>query len=456
MAYLRNVGTVAEGALSFIAMRRSALPAALLVLATTGTAAAAKKKIQIVSKPAGASVYVGSLEAGEKCKTPCSVDVEGGDQVIVELEGYRPKSEAIVIGRRERAPYKRSYNLVPSVGTLKIDGPAGADVYVDGKEAGKLPYEADVTSGTHKVQVKLDGQDLYVDAVDVAEDEERKVTVDAKKKVVARKDPEEDPEPDDPEETPAIKKVATPSAPRDGSLFSLSAALSVGFRSFEYRNVKPMTARQDLGPESEGGQVLAGAQLELWPGRLAGVRLLRGFALVGRFQYGINSQTVIEDENNAALGARTFWTSLEVSARQQFLIAGKFIAEVNLGYAGDQHQFEGLDSDIAKVPDAYYQSVKIGGRIAILVDKLEPYLAAENRIVMSGGPLAKRFDSTGGSDVSGFRGALGVGVKVGKITGRVEGSLTRYSWTFADNGMTDTNGAVDSIKQVSITAGYAY
>jgi hypothetical protein len=450
------VGTVPEGALSFIAMRRSAVTVALLVLATTGTAAAAKKKIQIVSKPAGASVYVGSLEAGEKCKTPCNVDVEAGDQVIVELEGYRPKSEAIVIGRRERAPYKRSYNLVPSVGTLKIDGPAGADVFVDGKEAGKLPYEADVTSGMHQVQVKLDGQDLYVDAVEVAEDEERKVTVDAKKKVAAKKVDDDEPEPTDPDDEPAIRKTAKPSAPREGSLFALSAALSVGFRSFEYRNVNPMTVRQDLGPESEGGQVLAGAQLELWPGRLAGVRLLRGFALVGRFQYGINSQTVIEDENNAALGARTFWTSLEVSARQQFLIADKLIAEVSLGYAGDQHQFEGLDSDIAKVPDAYYQSVKVGGRLALLVDKLEPYLAAENRVVLSGGPLAQRFDSTGGSDVSGFRGALGVGVKLGKITGRVEGSLTRYSWTFADNGMTDTSGAVDSIKQVSITAGYAY
>jgi hypothetical protein len=308
----------------------------------------------------------------------------------------------------------------------------------------------------HQVQVKLDGQDLYVDAVEVAEDEERKVTVDAKKKVAAKKVDDDEPEPTDPDDEPAIRKTAKPSAPREGSLFALSAALSVGFRSFEYRNVNPMTVRQDLGPESEGGQVLAGAQLELWPGRLAGVRLLRGFALVGRFQYGINSQTVIEDENNAALGARTFWTSLEVSARQQFLIADKLIAEVSLGYAGDQHQFEGLDSDIAKVPDAYYQSVKVGGRLALLVDKLEPYLAAENRVVLSGGPLAQRFDSTGGSDVSGFRGALGVGVKLGKITGRVEGSLTRYSWTFADNGMTDTSGAVDSIKQVSITAGYAY
>ncbi len=453
---MRNVGTVAEGALSFIAMA-ARLAITLLVLGTTGTAAAEKKTIQIISKPAGASVYVGSLEAGEKCKTPCPVDVESGDQVIIDLEGYRPKSEAIVIGRRERAPYKRTYNLVPSVGTLKINGPAGADVFIDGKEAGKLPYEADVTSGTHKVQVKLDGQDLYFDAVDVAEDEERKVTVDAKKKVAAKTPPDSDPELEDPDDTaPEIRKTAKPSAPREGSLFSLSAALSVGFRNFEYRNVKPMTTRRDLGPESEGGQVLAGAQLEVWPGRLVGVRLLRGFALVGRFQYGLNSQTVIEDENNAALGARTFWTSLEVTARQQFLIADKFVAEVNLGYAGDQHQFEGLEADIAKVPDAYYQSLKIGGRVAILVDKLEPYLAAENRIVMSAGPLAKRFDSTGGSDVSGFRGALGVGVKVGKITGRVEGSLTRYSWTFADNGVTDTNGAVDSIKQVSITAGYAY
>lgn len=438
-------------ALSLFAVR-SLLVAALVLSAST--AVAAKKKVKIVSKPDKASVYVGSLEAGEKCKTPCDVEIDSGDQVIIDLEGYRPKSEAIVIGRRERGPYKRSYNLVPSVGTLKIDGTPGAEITVDDKSVGKTPYEGDVASGPHRVIVTLDGQEIHAEAVTVVEDEELKITVEKKNKKVAAKSPPDD-EPDivDDEPKPAVRKTAPP---REGSLFSLSAAISVGFRNFEYKDVDPMTPRQDLGPESEGGQVLAGAQLELWPGRLAGVRLLRGFALVGRFQYGINSQTVIEDANNAALGARTFWTSLEVSARQQFLFADKFVAEVSVGYAGDQHQFEGQDTDIAKVPDAYYQSLKIGGRVAILVDKLEPYLAAENRIVMSGGPLAKRFDTTGGSDVTGFRGALGVGVKIGNITGRVEGSLTRYSWTFADNGATDTTGAVDSIKQVSITAGYAY
>ncbi len=433
-------------------MARRLLALAFVLVGTVGTAAAAKKKVQIISKPAGASVYVGSLEAGEKCQTPCAVDIDGETTVIVDLAGYRPKSDQIVIGRRERAPFKRTYTLVPSVGTLKIDGPAGANVFLDGKESGKLPFESDVPSGSHTLMVKLDGKDLYVNAVEVAEDEELKIIVE--KKTVAAKPPDDkDPLPPEP---PELRRPAKPSVPRAGSLFSLSAALSVGFRDFTYNNVDPMTARPDLGPESEGGQVLAGAQLELWPGTLAGIRALRGFALVGRFQYGLNSQTVIQDVNNAALGARTFWTSLEVSARQQFLIASKFIAEVGVGYVGDQHQFEGTDTDIAKVPDAYYQSLKIGARAAVVLGGLEPFLAVENRIVMSSGPLGKRFETTGGSDVSGFRAAAGVGLRFGKLVGRVEGSLTRYSWTFVDDGTTDTDGATDSIKQVMMTAGYAY
>ena len=47
-------------------------------------------------------------------------------------------------------------------------------------------------------------------------------------------------------------------------------------------------------------------------------------------------------------------------------------------------------------------------------------------------------------------------VRLGKLFGRIEGSLTRYSWTFVDDGMTDTTGATDNIKQVSMTFGYAY
>jgi len=449
------MGTPDWPALSFIPMVRSLVTLAL-VLGTVGTAAAAKKKVQIVTKPVGASVYVGSLEAGEKCKTPCVVDVDTGDQVIIDLAGYRPKSEQIVFGRRERAPFKRSYNLVASVGTLKIEGPAGADVFVDGKDSGKIPYESDVTSGTHSVMVRLDGKELYVNAVEVTEDEELTITVE-KKAVAANKPDDPDEAPKDPDEVrPEIRKPGKPAAPRDSSLFALSAAISVGFRSFEYQNVDPQTPRTDLGPESEGGQLLAGLQLELWPGTLAGVKALRGLALVGRFQYGLNSQTVISDANNSALGAKTFWTSLEVSVRQQFIFVNKIVAEIGVGYTGDQHQFEGLETDIAKVPDAYYQSVKIGGRLAVLVGNLEPYLGIENRIVMSAGPLAKRFETTGGADISGFRGALGVGMKLGKLVGRFEGSLTRYSWTIVDNGMTDTDGATDSIKQVSITFGYAY
>lgn len=430
-------------------MFRSLLALAL-VLGTTAGARAAKKKVRIISKPAEASVYVGSIDAGVKCKTPCDVDVDGETTVIIDLEGYRPKSEQIVISRRERAPYKRSFNLIPSVGTLKIEGPAGAIVFVDGADKGKIPFEQDVPSGTHSVQVKLDGKEIYVNAVEVTEDQEQKIVV--ANKVVASTKPDDEPDGDEPDIKPEIRKPAKPSAPRTSRLFALSAAISVGFRDFTYRNVDPTTTRDDLGPETEGGQVLAGGQLELWPGTLAGVRLLRGFALIGRFQYGINSQTVIQNSTNAALGARTFWTSLEVSARQQFVIANKVIAEIGVGYVGDQHQFEGSMGAIRQVPDAHYQSLKIGGRGALIVGNFEPYLAFENRIVMSGGPLQTRFDA----DISGIRAAAGVGFRFGAIGGRVEGSLTRYSWNIVEDAMTDTDGATDNIKQVSMTVGYAY
>jgi hypothetical protein len=239
----------------------------------------------------------------------------------------------------------------------------------------------------------------------------------------------------------------------------LSAATSVGFRKVTYKNVPAGTMRDDRGEETEGGQVLAGGLLELWPGSMAGVRALNGFSLAARVQFGVNSQSVIENMTNAALGARTFWGSIDVSARQKWVFSDMIGAEISAGYVRDQFEFEGDEPSILKVPAVLYQSLRIGGRASLLLGSLEPYAAFETRIVMSGGKLETRFP--GGADANGIRAGAGVAFTVakvasGNVTGYLEGTLTRYTWTFTDDGMIDTNGAVDQIAQVALSIGYAY
>jgi hypothetical protein len=432
---------------------------ALVALAAGSAQAAPKKKVQIESKPPRASVFIGTTDGEPICKTPCPVEVDGDTTLIVALDGHRPKIDQLVIGRREKAPYKRSYVLEAMIGTLKVEGPAGAVVFVDNAEKGKIPFSEDVSAGKRNVVVKLDGKEIHSSTVEIPEDDEFKVVVTNKPKAVASTtttttDPDTDPDPG-----PKIRKPAGPTDMRVGKLFALSAATSVGFRKFTYKNVPPDTMRDDRGEETEGGQVLAGGLLEIWPGALAGVRPLRGFSLAARVQFGVNSQTVIENMTNAALGARTFWGSIEVSARQKWVFGDMLGAEVSAGFVRDQFQFTGDDTSILKVPDVLYQSVRIGARVSAMLGSLEPYAGIETRVVMSGGKLEARFP--GGADANGFRAGAGVAFTIGKIaggnvSGYLEGTLTRYTWTFVDDGMLDTNGATDQIAQVALSVGYSY
>src|SRR5690606_36992033 len=128
-----------------------------------------KRTVQIETKPPKASVYLRTTERGELCKTPCPVQVDGDTTLILQLDGYRPKIEQLVIGRREKAPYKRSYVLEAMIGQLTIEGPDGATVFIDGAEKGKIPFSEDVMAGKRAVVVRLGGRELYADSVEIAE-----------------------------------------------------------------------------------------------------------------------------------------------------------------------------------------------------------------------------------------------------------------------------------------------
>ncbi len=153
----------------------------------------------------------------------------------------------------------------------------------------------------------------------------------------------------------------------------------------------------------------------------------------------------------------TFWQSLEISARQRWTLA-KGTIDVGAGFIRDQHQFNTNNTnDLNLVPDADYRAIRIGVRGSLRIGTLEPYLAAENRIVLSGGKtIEDRFSIE--ASASGLRGALGTTAKLGPIHGRLESSFTRYSWTFKSQP-TDTfkaTGASDLIIMISAGVGYEY
>jgi hypothetical protein len=76
--------------------------------------------------------------------------------------------------------------------------------------------------------------------------------------------------------------------------------------------------------------------------------------------------------------------------------------------------------------------------------------------VLSGGKLEQRNDP--GAKASGLHGRAGVLVTFGHWVGRVEASLTRYAWTFAnaDSGIMNTSSGSDRIIQLGLGVGYQY
>ncbi len=428
-------------------MGRPFLLAAVLVAGTAALAVAGpKKKVQIDTTPTGAQVYLNAIEDGVLCSTPCSIDADVGETtLIVDLVGHKPVIDVFTINKKDKG-LKKSYKLVATLGKIIVTGPRGAAVAVDDEDKGKAPVEIEVPAGTHAVVMTLNSKQIYGQAVEVTAGDE--VNVEGSTKTVAEAPPiKEDPEI---EAKPAIRKPGV-SKPRAGSIISVGAAFTVGFRDFTYKNPDPMD--ETLTPESEGGQVLAGPVIELWPGTLAGVRALRGLALVVRYQHKLNSQTVVKMDKTPT-DATTYWRSFEVSLRQRWMIKQKGTLEVGAGFVKDDYTFAGNVNDIRLVPDAAYQAIRIGGRASLLLGKLEPYLLAENRIVLSGGALEKRFSD--GASANGLRGALGASVSFGSIGARLEGSFTRYNWTFKRNDAGGADGASDTIKLVSLVVGYAY
>lgn len=432
-----------------------AVVATALVVIWVGTAdAGSGRKVQVESDPPGATVYLNEKEAGPACAaTPCAIDVAPGEQtIIIELANHQSKFEMVVVPKRGKVPGVK-VKLDPAVGMIVVDGPAGASISVDDLDKGKAPAKIDASEESHHVVVTLNGKTLFDEFVEVTTGNETTVTP---KQVAGGGggdgggggSGDGDNGGGDGGGT-GITKPSGPTKKRD-RFITASAAVDIGFRQFSYSGVE---TPQKLRDEKEGGQVLAGPLVEVWPGELLGIDPLRGVSLLARLQFGINSQDVtgngIMDKTN------TFWQSMEFSLRYRRKFAEKFTAEAGVGYVRDQFQFEGNTQDVALVPDVDYQSVRLGIRGSVVLDALEPYLQLENRVVTSGGRLATRFTK---ADASGYRFAAGINARRGSLLARVEGSLTNYSWDLTSDPGSDmrASGASDSIQQIQIAVGYQY
>lgn len=429
--------------------------AAALAAPARATAAPKTSKVTIETDPPGAKVYFGLKEDGEVCTTPCTIDAPIGETpIIVEAENRRSIIENLVVPKRTARPLRVRYKLEPAIGALIVEGGDGATIKIDDDDAGTAPGRIDgLLAGPHHVVVERAGKVIYDDFLEIEAGHETTAAVGS-----GKGGGEPAPAPREPDE-PAVTRLDRPSASpvrRAGASVAVGVALDVGFRQFTFRNNQtPRTQRDDR----EGGQLMAGPIVEVWPTRLLGSDRLRGLALYGRFEFGVNSQavTVLDSATGMKLPTTlsTSWRSLEASVHQRWTVANTATVEVGAGYVQDRFQFKGSAAELAVVPDASYKAVRIGGRLALLLGELEPYLTFESRIVLSGGALGERY--TLGTSVSGLRGTLGAALHFGSLQVRVEGGLTRYSWAFRPDAgdLTKADGGTDAIENVQFVLCYA-
>jgi PEGA domain-containing protein len=447
-------------------MRRGALAGVVLVASWVGLAGAEPtRKVDIDSDPPGATVYLGDIDQGEACKpTPCSVEAPVGKKtpVILRKDGFSP--EIGVIDMRKGRVKALKFTLTSAEGTLVLDDPAlaGGTITVDDVDKGKAPAHVQVETAGHHVVVTVKGHDLYDGFITINAGDEYTIKPNkappapmppklvADPKVVAAVSGDDDARGSS-EDTSKIGKHVDVSS-RDSSI-AVSGVFQVGFRQFAYDNPK------NLAPtEVEGGQVLVGPALELWPTRLLGIDHLHGLSLYGKVEFGANHREVLQDPDAMPTGALTFWGNIEIDLKQRWNIGDSAAIELGGGFVRDQLQYTGPSQMVLnQVPYADYRSLRLGVRGILRFGPIEPYAQIEGRIVLSAGDLATRF---GGADVTGGAAVGGIAATFGPIIARLEGSIVYYGWSITNANATGSDptadGASDVIEGVALWLGFAY
>jgi hypothetical protein len=303
------------------------------------------------------------------------------------------------------------------------------------------------------VVVAMAGKTLFDDFVTVGMGEELTITPKPAGTVVATK-PDPDPIVTDDggggggsgsgSADSEIAKTA-PQGPHHRVL-KISAVFDFGHRSFKYE--KGTTPTGNVRDVSDT-MAMGGLELELWP--LANAAHLGGLSLLARYARTLVAQPVMGGSS-----AKSSWDSLEVTLRHRWTPGDTLVLEAGGGFVRDKFGFDGDPADVANTPDITYGALRIGGRVAFRLGGFEPYLSAENRIVVSRGDFGNRFKST--TTVDGYRAALGATAKLGPLDGRIEGAIVHYGWKF-ETDATSTYRAVsgnDDVEIVTATLGIAY
>ncbi|MBC8277088.1 MAG: SUMF1/EgtB/PvdO family nonheme iron enzyme, partial [FCB group bacterium] len=126
--------------------------------------------LKITCSPSDANIYLDGTYKGTAGSGGLKLDYlsVGSYTVKAEAESFYPEEKAVSVHYNETVEVK--FNLKPKPGAVfVVSTPGGAEVYLDNrKQSGKTPYKVnDVSTGSHRVKVFLDGYQANEKPVDV-------------------------------------------------------------------------------------------------------------------------------------------------------------------------------------------------------------------------------------------------------------------------------------------------
>ncbi len=434
----------------------------LAILAALAGAAEARKKkpkgpsgmkVHIETDPAGADVFLGDKDAGSAGQTPLDLTLAPGEYVVIlELEGYVPKFESIVVeartGKAAKAAQPFEFTLDPSTATLIVNAeegttlPDGATVMIDGEDYGEPPVTLSVEVGAHQVQLVAPGRDPYEEWVEVEGGQEHVLTVSADK-LGGISEENTEPLP----KLPKAKKV------KHGPIGLLRSGIEVGWRRYRYDS--PRTA--NLRPYDAAGSVLLLVDAELHPWRyFTSQKVLDRLSITGGA--GLAPIITVRGMGQTIDG---YWRAQHAGVRGRVYAGEQLAADVDVGWMHLLYTFRDENNlPVDEVPDVDYHMLRIGARVVFQQPDpvpMDAWLGVDQKLVLSAGPLEDRFRAAD-VDGIGLRGGLAAYFLDRHLEGRVEGNLTRFGWTFQseDGDAFDADGGSDLLYGITISVGGAY
>ena len=127
--------------------------------------------LEVNSDPVETQVYLDGIQAGV---SPVVLkDIKPGDhRLLLKKEGYAPQEIMVSV----RAGLNSVEAQLKQLATIRIQGaPDGAQILLDGRNAGTAPREVMVTAGSHQVELSLAGYQGYSQDFEAREGESRTI-----------------------------------------------------------------------------------------------------------------------------------------------------------------------------------------------------------------------------------------------------------------------------------------